>query len=75
MEEVNFKKLATIYKEAMARITPTSVPVLKMKLASLDKLCTTKQVMSSLGFVALKDRSTNAWTTLQLLLETGRKGL
>ena len=28
IEEVNFKKLASIYKEAMARITPTSVPML-----------------------------------------------
>lgn len=28
IEEVNFKKLGSIYKEAMARITPTSVPVL-----------------------------------------------
>lgn len=27
IEEVNFKKLASIYKEAMARVTPTSVPV------------------------------------------------
>ena len=31
IEEVNFKKLASIYKEAMARITPTSVPVLAAK--------------------------------------------
>lgn len=28
IEEVNFKKLASIYKEAMARITPTFVLVL-----------------------------------------------
>lgn len=31
--------------------------------------------MSSLGFVELKDPSTNAWTTSRLLLETGRKAI
>ena len=74
---VNFKKLPSIYKEAMARITPTSVPVLAAEdeTGIIGQIVYNQEVMSSLSFVGLKDRSTNAWTTLQLLLETGRKAI
>lgn len=56
IKEVNFKKLASIYKEAMARITPTSVPV----LAAEDETGIIGQIVYNqasdelLGFCAVK---------------------
>ena len=73
IQESNFKKIGPPYKEAMANITSSSVPVLAPKDETAIIGHVTRIEMSSWDFVGLTDNTMHALTTLLLKLRMAIK--